>query len=63
MRPELEPLQMTPDERRREIAEILAMGFRRLRDRAALATSEDSENPRETCLEDVAANLLTVTVG
>jgi hypothetical protein len=54
---------MTPDERRREIAEILAAGLRRLRDRAALVTSEDSENPSETCLEAVAANPLTVTVG
>jgi hypothetical protein len=63
MRPELDPSEMTPDERRREIAEILATGLRRLRDRAALAASENSDNPGGTCLEAVPSNPLTVHVG
>ena len=43
MRLDLEPSQMTPDERRREVAAILAVGLRRLRDRAALAPAPFSE--------------------
>ncbi len=35
MRPDLNPADLTPDERRQELAELLA----RLRDRAALLTS------------------------
>ena len=63
MRPELDPSEMAPDERHREIAEIIATSLRRLRDRAALVTSEDHENPGENRLEAVSANPLTVTGG
>jgi hypothetical protein len=63
MRPELDPNEMTPDERRREIAAILAKSLRRLRDRAALANSENTSKPVETWLEDATANPLTVHVG
>ncbi|WP_149114941.1 hypothetical protein [Limnoglobus roseus] len=52
MRPELPPHQLTPDERFRELAAILAVGLLRLRDRHALATPaepphwpEEVENP------------------
>jgi len=36
MRPELDPARLTPEERLREVATILAGGLLRLRDRAAL---------------------------
>jgi hypothetical protein len=38
MRPDLDPSQLTPDERFREVAAIFAAGLLRLRDRAALAS-------------------------
>ena len=66
MRTDLDPSQMTPDERRREVAAILATGVRRLRDRAALTSvpaSEKPSNPDGTYLEAVPANPLTVHVG
>ena len=66
MRSDLDPVLMTPDERRREVAAILASGLLRLRDRAALASDPTSENPSEpveNSLEAVPANPLTVHVG
>jgi len=66
MRPDLDPALMTPDERRREVAAVLASGLRRLRDRAALAhdtTSENPSEPVENSLEADPANPLTVHVG
>jgi hypothetical protein len=66
MRPDLDPSLMTPDERRREVAAILAAGLRRLRDRSALTSEPASENPpdtAETPLEAVPENPLSVHVG
>ncbi len=66
MRPDLDPSLLTPDERRREVAAILAAGLRRLRDRAALASVPVLENPSETAekpLEAVPENSLSVHVG
>lgn len=63
MRTDLDPSEMTPDERRREVAAILAGGLRRLRDRAALATSDNPPKPVESRLEAVPVNPLTVHVG
>ncbi len=65
MRPDLDPAQLTPDERRREVAAILAAGLCRLRDRSALDPSA-AENPAEAAeksLEAVRENPLTVLVG
>jgi hypothetical protein len=67
MRLDLEPSQMTPDERRGEVAAILAVGLRRLRDRAALAPAPFfSENPsktRENGLESRADTSVNVHAG
>jgi hypothetical protein len=66
MRPELDPSLLTPDERRREVAAILAAGLRRLRDRVALASVPAPKNPSETAekpLEAVPENPLSVHVG
>lgn len=66
MRPGIDPSKMTPDERRREVAAILADGLCRLRDRSALEASPRPENPSEsseTSLEDVPANRVTDDVG
>lgn len=66
MRPDLDPSQMTPDERRRAVAAILAAGLRRLRDRAALASGPAPEIPSDTAekpLEAVPANPLSGHVG
>jgi hypothetical protein len=66
MRPDLDPSLLTLDERRREVAAILAAGLRRLRDRAALTSSSPPENPSETgenSLEAVPENPLSVHVG
>jgi hypothetical protein len=66
MRPDLDPSLLTPDERRREVAAILAAGLRRLRDRAALTSSSPPGNPSETgenSLEAVPENPLSVHVG
>jgi hypothetical protein len=66
MRPDFDPALMTPDERRREVAAILAAGLRRLRDRSALASVPASENLSETAekpLEAVPENPLSVHVG
>ena len=66
MRPDLDPSLMTPDERRREVAGILAAGLRRLRDRDALAVDPASEISSETSgkpLEAVPANPLSDHVG
>jgi hypothetical protein len=66
MRPDLDPSLLTPDERRREVAAILAAGLRLLRDRAALTSSSPPENPsetRENSLEAVPENPLSVHVG
>src|SRR5687767_6781403 len=42
MRPDLNPSLMTPDERLREVAAVLAAGILRLRDRAGLAPDPGS---------------------
>jgi len=70
MRPEADPAFLTPAERFRELAGILAAGILRLRDRAALAAdpSEHSapENPEKTgdsCLELSAKTVLSVQGG
>jgi hypothetical protein len=39
-----DPTRLSPDERFREVAAILASGVRRLRERAALATEVDKKN-------------------
>jgi hypothetical protein len=57
MRPDPDPFQLSPDERRREVAAILAAGLRCLRDRSALP-SEPLE-AAETTLEPVPDNSLT----
>ena len=44
---ELPPSKLTPDERRRELAGILAQGLRRLRDRAAISSEPTSAIPSE----------------
>lgn len=69
MRPDLDPSQMTPDERRREAVAILASGLRRLRDRVALAScpapsiSEILPEAVEKSLEAVPDKPLSVHVG
>ena len=55
MRPDLEPSQLTLDERFNGVAAILATGLLRLRDRAALgATCADPENLAEASKEPLA---------
>jgi hypothetical protein len=66
MRPDFDPALMTPDERRRELAAILATGLRRLRDRDALTPSPVSQIPSDTAekpLEAVPENPLSVQDG
>ena len=65
-RPESPPSGLTPDERRREVAAILARGLRRLRDRAALSAEPNSAIPSEasfSTLEAVPDKSLTVHAG
>jgi len=65
-RPELPPSELTPDQRRRELAGLLARGLRRLRDRAALVTdptSAISPEASNSALEAVADKSLTVHAG
>jgi hypothetical protein len=50
---------MTPDDRRREAADILAAGLLRLLGPA----SRDLEKPLAACLERVPPSPLTVTAG
>jgi hypothetical protein len=57
---------MAPDERRQEVAAILATGLRRLRDQAALTSSPVSQIPSDTAekpLEAVPENPLSVQDG
>ncbi|QEL20630.1 hypothetical protein [Limnoglobus roseus] len=42
MRPDLDPAFLTPDDRRHELAAILARGLIRLRDKAALTPGQTS---------------------
>lgn len=65
MRPDLDPAELTPDERRREVAAILASGLCRLRDRSALdpSAAEIPSEPAEKSLEAVPENPLTILVG
>jgi hypothetical protein len=70
MRPDADPAFMTPAERFRELAGILAAGILRLRDRAALAADPGEhpapENPPETvhsCLELSGKTVLSVHGG
>ena len=65
-RPDLHPSELTPDQRRRELAGILARGLRRLRDRAALTADLTSANPAEasnSTLDAVSDKSLTVHAG
>ena len=65
-RPDPPPSELTPDERRRELAGLLARGLRRLCDRAALAGEDTSANPPKasfSTLEAVPDKSLTVHVG
>ena len=65
-RPESPPSELTPDQRRRELAAILARGLRRLRDRAALSSEPASTIPPEasfSTLEAVSDKSLTVHAG
>ena len=65
-RPDPPPSELTPDQRRRELAALLARGLRRLRDRAALVGDPTSANPSEasfSTLEGVADKSLTVHAG
>ncbi len=65
-RPDLLPSELTPEQRRRELAGILARGLRRLRDRSALAGEPASAIPSEasiSTLEAVADKSLTVHAG
>lgn len=64
--PESPPSELTPDQRRRELAGILARGLRRLRDRAALSAEPTSANPSGasfSTLEAVPDKSLTVHGG
>jgi hypothetical protein len=70
VRPDADPACMTPDERLREVAAILAAGILRLRARTALPADPDEhpgpENPRETgqdCLEVRPETVLSVHAG
>jgi hypothetical protein len=61
-----DPTRLSPDERFREVAAILASGVRRLRDRAALAAEVDQKNlPKSSPdgLEVPAETRLSVRVG
>ena len=65
-RPDLPPSELTPDQRRREVAAILARGLRRLRDRAALSaqpTSAYLSGASNSTLEAVPDKSLTVHAG
>ena len=64
--PDLPPSDLTPDQRRRELAGLLARGLRRFRDRAALSAEPTSANPSEasfSTLEAVPDKSLTVHAG
>ncbi len=65
-RPDLPPSELTLDQRRRELAGLLARGLRRLHDRAALTSELTSANPSEasfSTLEAVPDKSLTVHAG
>jgi hypothetical protein len=51
MRPDIDPARMTPDERLREIAAILAAGILRLRSRAALPADSGQHSGPENLPE------------
>ena len=66
LHPDLPPSELTPDQRRRELAALLARGLRRLRDRAALPgdpTSAIRSEASNSALEAVADKSLTVHAG
>jgi hypothetical protein len=70
MRPRADSLNLTPDERLREVARILAVGVRRLRTQALVVAGPgvrfDSENPEASsrdCLELSAQPRLSVHGG
>ena len=66
-----DPAWMTPDERRHELAAILAAGVRRLRDRHVLYAADGDAPPAESapsessqdCLELPAKTVLSVHAG
>ena len=63
------PSQLTPDQRRREIAGILATGVARLRQRrreigeAAAESSKTAREPATACLEVSGETVLSVHTG
>lgn len=59
MRADLDPAQLTPEERFHEVAAIFATSLRRLRDRSALA-GETAEPPTSENLTLTSANSLEV---
>lgn len=66
MRSALDSSQMTPEECRNAVAEILAAGLLRLRDRAALEANPTSENSPDASpepLEVTRETSVTVTAG
>jgi hypothetical protein len=70
MRPRADSLDLTPDERFREVARILAVGVRRLRNQPQVAVRPDlhldSQNPADSsrdCLELPAHPRLSVHGG
>jgi len=61
-----DPTRLSPDERFREVATILAAGVLRLRQRSALSTENSEENVPESSpdgLEVPAETRLSVRVG
>ena len=65
-RPDPPSSELSPDQRRHELAGILARGLRRLRDRAALSAEPNSAIPSEASkltLEAVPDKSLTVHAG
>lgn len=54
MHHDLPPDQLPPDERTHEVAAILAIGLRRLRDRAVLTLTSASQNSPESLSNELA---------
>lgn len=54
---------LAPEERRRQVAAILAQGVVRHRRIAELAKFDELSRPRDTCLEVVSETRLSVSVG
>jgi hypothetical protein len=66
MRPYDNPSELSPDQRRQAVANILAIALRRLRDRHALGPFSDPENPSKSLekqLEDASETSVSGHVG